>query len=104
METVITQVELYCHGDFSVRWLEYNSGAVSGPDGFAEDAVELKQGQRLMLVEESGRPWTILRIFVTLPSSCPLPPKARKATIQRILDEDGTADVKAAYPRVYVSV
>jgi len=93
---MITQVELLSNGDYKTYWVTHDR----------YNGVELTVGKRLVLNEEPTVAYTIGRIFLPLADGTPLPPKSRKGTIFCFIEDEqaqAEADLKAAYPKIYVA-
>lgn len=91
-----TQVELYNVSDdeSKVFWLT---------DLDYKDKQLLKRGQEIVLTDNTGKPWIVAQVFITVTDSAVLPPKSRKATIFCFLEEDASAKLSTAYPPISVN-
>lgn len=86
------QVELFNEGERKVRWL----------NSCCEGNTTLVPGRKLVLEEDPNHSWTIVRTCLALADGVDLPPKARKGTVFCMLEDDGQADVEAAFPQIFV--
>ena len=89
---MLTQTELYSSGECQIYWLQHNPF----------DGEVLTVGQQIALAEDPSRIWIVGQLWLSLADYQALPPKAKTATILAFLQEDGTAELRTVYPKIYV--
>jgi hypothetical protein len=93
---MLTQAELYSNGEYRTFWVSH--------DPYNND--RFKVGSRLVLNEEPLTAFTVVGTFVSLGDDAVLPPKARKATISFLIEDEqerADLDLRTAYPKICVA-